>query len=129
MFYNIENLKLLEQKRPNLSSNHFKMARSRWASNKIYSLIFSFDYGNQYIDISNKIFYKIPPWCKNFSYDIMLFFWQMFIWTNIYFNSFSRKTLLTSVTRLGDLLNFGQLFKAICNNQFAQISHILRQFL
>ena len=34
-----------------------------------------------------------------------------------------------SVTRLGDLLNFGQVFKAIVNNQFAQISHIIRQFL
>ena len=33
-----------------------------------------------------------------------------------------------SVTRLGDLLNFGQLFKACGNNQFAQIYHILRQF-
>ena len=32
-----------------------------------------------------------------------------------------------SVTRLGDLLDFGQLFKAFGNNQFAQISHILRQ--
>ena len=34
-----------------------------------------------------------------------------------------------SVTRSGDLLDFGQLFKAFGNNQFAQISHILRQFL
>ena len=41
-----------------------------------------------------------------------------------------------SVTRLGDLLDFGQLFKAFGNNWFAQIahifsqiSHILRQFL
>ena len=33
------------------------------------------------------------------------------------------------VTRLGDLLDFGQLFKACGNNKFAQISHILRQFL
>ena len=30
----------------------------------------------------------------------------------------------SSVTRSGDFLDFGQLFKA-----FAQISHILRQFL
>ena len=36
---------------------------------------------------------------------------------------------MTSVTRLGDLLEFGQLFKAFGNNCFAQISHILRQFL
>ena len=37
--------------------------------------------------------------------------------------------ILNSVTILGDLLDFGQLFKAFGNNQFAQISHILRQFL
>ena len=29
-----------------------------------------------------------------------------------------------SVTRLGDLLDFGQLFKADGNNYFAQITHI-----
>ena len=34
-----------------------------------------------------------------------------------------------SVTRLGDLLDFGQFFKPFGNNQFAQISHILRQLL
>ena len=34
-----------------------------------------------------------------------------------------------SVTRLGDLLDFGQVFKAFGNNIFAQISHILRHFL
>ena len=34
-----------------------------------------------------------------------------------------------SVTRFGDLLDFGQLFKAFSNNSFAQISHILRQYL
>jgi len=33
-----------------------------------------------------------------------------------------------SVTRLGDFLDFGQLFKALSNNEFAQISHILRHF-
>ena len=33
-----------------------------------------------------------------------------------------------SVTRLGDLLDFGQLYKAFGNNQFVQIYHILRQF-
>ena len=37
--------------------------------------------------------------------------------------------ILDSVTRLGDLLDFGQLFKAFGNNRFAQISHIPRQFL
>ena len=34
-----------------------------------------------------------------------------------------------SVTRLGDLLDFGQLFKVCGNNWFAKISHILWQFL
>ena len=33
--------------------------------------------------------------------------------------------LLISVTRLGDLLDFGQLFKTFGNNYFAKISHIL----
>ena len=33
-----------------------------------------------------------------------------------------------SVTRLGDLWDFGQLFKACGNNKFAPIYHILRQF-
>ena len=37
-------------------------------------------------------------------------------------------TLGSSVNRLGDLLDFGQVFKAFGNNQFAQISHIHRQF-
>ena len=36
---------------------------------------------------------------------------------------------VVSVTRLGDLLDFGKLFKAFDNNYFVQISHILRQFL
>ena len=35
----------------------------------------------------------------------------------------------TSVTRLGNLFHFVQLFKACGNNYFAQISHIFRQFL
>ena len=35
----------------------------------------------------------------------------------------------SSVTRLGDLLHFGQLFKAFGNNLFAQIFQILSQFL
>ena len=33
-----------------------------------------------------------------------------------------------SVTRLGNLLHFGQLFKAYGNNYFVQIAHISRQF-
>ena len=37
--------------------------------------------------------------------------------------------LWSSVTRLSDLLHFGQLFKACGNNYFAQIDHIFRQFL
>ena len=35
----------------------------------------------------------------------------------------------TSVTRLGDLLHFGKLFYACCNNYFALIAHIFSQFL
>ena len=53
---------------------------------------------------------------------------------NIYFHASATcqrgsKRFIISVTRLGDLLDFGQVFKAYGNNQFAQISHILRQFL
>ena len=36
---------------------------------------------------------------------------------------------VNGVTRLGDLLEFEQFFKAFGYTQFAQISHILRQFL
>ena len=43
------------------------------------------------------------------------------------FLSLSCIYLLCSVTRLGDFLDFGQLFKAFGTNYFAQISHILRQ--
>ena len=35
----------------------------------------------------------------------------------------------SSVTRMADLLDFGQVFKAFCNNLFAQICHNLKQFL
>ena len=42
---------------------------------------------------------------------------------------YASQGVLNSVTRLGDLLHFGQLFKACGNNYFARISHILRQFL
>ena len=34
-----------------------------------------------------------------------------------------------SVTRLGDLLDFEQLFKAFGDNDFAQIAHVLGNFL
>ena len=37
-------------------------------------------------------------------------------------------TISSSVTRLGNSLHFGQLFKACGNNYFAQIAHIFRQF-
>ena len=36
---------------------------------------------------------------------------------------------MTSVTRLGDLLHIGQLYKANGNNYLAQIAHIVRQFV
>ena len=36
--------------------------------------------------------------------------------------------VVTIVTRLGDLLHFGQLFKACGNNHFAKIAHIFREF-
>ena len=35
----------------------------------------------------------------------------------------------TSVTRLGNLMHFGQLFQACGDNYFAQIAHIFRQFV
>ena len=38
-------------------------------------------------------------------------------------------SIRTSVTRLGDILHFGQLFKACGNNYFAQIAHILAIFV
>ena len=44
-------------------------------------------------------------------------------------NDRGHKCATQSVTRLGDLLHFGQLCKACDNNYFAQIAHILRQFL
>ena len=40
----------------------------------------------------------------------------------------SHWTLASSVTILGDLLHFGQLFKACGNTYFAQIAHILGNF-
>ena len=35
----------------------------------------------------------------------------------------------SSVTRLGDLLHFGQLFKDCGNNYYAQMANIYRKFL
>ena len=42
---------------------------------------------------------------------------------------FEQKKKESSVTRLGNFLDFGQPFKAFGKNQFAQISHILKQLL
>ena len=38
------------------------------------------------------------------------------------------KCVVSSFTRLGDFLHFGQLFKAYGNNYFAHIAHILGNF-
>ena len=43
--------------------------------------------------------------------------------------SFGQIRIGSSVAKLGDLLDFGQLLKAFGRNLFAQISHILRYFL
>ena len=51
--------------------------------------------------------------------------WQISRYVLMFFQTY----ILISVTRLGDFLDFGQLFKALSNNEFAQISHILRHFL
>ena len=40
----------------------------------------------------------------------------------------SKSSFHASVTRLGNLLHFGQLFKACGNNYFFQIDHIFMQF-
>ena len=40
----------------------------------------------------------------------------------------AREGIGVSVTRLGDLLHFGQHFKTCGNNYFAQIAHILGHF-
>ena len=42
---------------------------------------------------------------------------------------FKPSVFTISVTRLGDLLDFGQLFKVFAINLFVQISHILSKFL
>ena len=61
--------------------------------------------------------------------------WHIFVnWRSWIFRykgwSYASHTCLTcSVTRLGNLLDFGQVLKAFGNNSFAQISHIVRQFL
>ena len=52
----------------------------------------------------------------------------MFIHLKCLAHVFYGKKVDVSVTRLGNLLDFGQLFKAFGNNYFAQILHILRQF-
>ena len=79
------------------------------------------------------------------SYKINLLFWKLgfqffapfyneaaWIPGNIAGNGPTWRKIQTSaifsVTRLGDLLDFGLVFKAFGNNKFVQISHILRQF-
>ena len=47
----------------------------------------------------------------------------------MYIENMSHSSVAHSVTRLGDLLDFGQVFKAFGSNLFAQISHILGQIL
>ena len=46
-----------------------------------------------------------------------------------YIQNLSANYPLASVTRSGDLLDFGQLLKTLGNNYFAQISQILREYL
>ena len=41
----------------------------------------------------------------------------------------SGRDIPTSATRLGNLLHFGQLFKACGNNYFAKIAHVFSQYL
>ena len=48
--------------------------------------------------------------------------------TFVCFLHLCRFTTASSVTRLGDLFHFGQLFKAGGNNYFAQIAHIFDKF-
>ena len=55
-------------------------------------------------------------------------FWRLHIGPNVKWPNDSNSNG-RSVTRFGDLFDFGQLFKAYGNNSFAQISHIIRQFL
>ena len=47
-------------------------------------------------------------------------------WHSHYLPRFGK--VVISVTRLGNLLHFGQLFNAVGSNYFAQITHIFRQF-
>ena len=80
------------------------------------------------------------PVSGNFMAEIFTFNWwkeanvdkesqdaPIFIWQKN--NLLLCLSFVTIVTRLGNLLDFGQLFKAFGNSYFAQISHILRQFL
>ena len=63
---------------------------------------------------------KESDWSKEKNLRLTLFIVSLFDRSN---------SISISVTRLGNLLDFGQLFKAFDNNEFAQISHILMQFL
>ena len=78
-----------------------------------------------FIQIERTQFFKVR---QNISLKLHLLIKNVF--------NFSGNTLVqifvnipSSVARLVDLLDFWQLFKAFGSNEFAQISHILRQFL
>ena len=65
-----------------------------------------------------KLWYQIQApavrW-KNFTFDATL---NNAIWLDVasHVTNFNQSEFMTSVTRLGDLLDFGQLFKACGNN-------------
>ena len=51
------------------------------------------------------------------------------LWQKLAFTIPATWSALFSVTRLGNFLHFGQLFKAFGNNYFTQIAHIVEQIL
>ena len=57
------------------------------------------------------------------------FFTSVAVTTSDAWIGLSNKKVIISVTRLGDLLHFGRLFKTSGNNYFAPIAYIFRQFL
>ena len=50
------------------------------------------------------------------------------LFNNLHVQSNNLISDAVSATRLGNILHFGQLFKACGNNYFAQIAHILGNF-
>ena len=68
-------------------------------------------------------------WKMSLQLSIDVFVSDIFIPPNSQLILSSSIYIVTSVTRLGDFLDFGPHFKAFGNNKFAQISHNLRQFL